>query len=374
MVNNIKSSFIRKRGNNYNVVVEYENDEGKIKQKTMGKYNTKKEAEKYLIEIKNEINKSRFIMPSYITLVDRCYKYIDDNKNLYSPHTIRNYNNATKLVSEFFKDTKLSDLTPYQLQSYSNFLSNKYKYNSAIRFFKFLRTVLNECYRLQEIPTKICDFVKNPVRDPKEKTNVSFYSIEEAQLLIDRLYGNKIEIPMLLMLLCGLRYSEAAGLRWKDIDFENKTLTVNQIYVYIGKDEQYFKEPKTEGSVRTITIPDMLISKLLRENKRQKILKLQGINNENDLVCINPLNKPWTETSLNRAAKKFFEDNGLRRIRLHDLRHTHSSLLLAAKVPYKAIQARLGHSSIKMTMDTYSHLMEETDKLTTELLENIMKL
>ena len=85
----IKSTFVRKRGNNYNVMIEYFNDENKLKQKSIGKYSTKKEAEKHLIDLKSSINNNKYIISKNITLVDRCYKFLDDNINNLSPYTIK---------------------------------------------------------------------------------------------------------------------------------------------------------------------------------------------------------------------------------------------------------------------------------------------
>ena len=116
-MNNIKSTFIRKRGNNYNVIIEYYDSDGKTKQKSIAKYNTKKEADKHLIDLKSSINNNKFIISKDITLVDRCYKFLEDNTNNLSPYTIKKRESIIRAsIEPFFKDTKLNEVTVYQLQ------------------------------------------------------------------------------------------------------------------------------------------------------------------------------------------------------------------------------------------------------------------
>ena len=120
-MDNIKSTFIRKRGNNYNVIVEYYDEKGKLKQKSVGKYDSKKEADKHLIDLKSSINKNKFVISKDITLVDRCYKFLEDNTNNLSPYTIKKRKSIIKAsIEPFFKDTKLSEVTVYQLQQWAN--------------------------------------------------------------------------------------------------------------------------------------------------------------------------------------------------------------------------------------------------------------
>ncbi|HFK2996270.1 TPA: Arm DNA-binding domain-containing protein, partial [Clostridioides difficile] len=108
---NIKSAFIRKRGEKFHVYVEYvEEETGKKKQKSYGSYEKKKDAEKHLIEIKSTINNNKFITPSKTTLVERCYKYIMSNEKKWSPYTTVNRKSWVKnYIEPFFKDTILID-------------------------------------------------------------------------------------------------------------------------------------------------------------------------------------------------------------------------------------------------------------------------
>ncbi|MEG0873525.1 MAG: Arm DNA-binding domain-containing protein [Clostridia bacterium] len=160
---NIKSTFIRKRNNNYNVYIEYIDENGKTKQKSQGSYKTKKDADRHLIEIKSSINNNKVIIAKNITIVDRCLKYIEDNYKDASPHTVLNRKSWIKNnIQTFFEGTLLGDVSPSQVQLFLNGLFDKYTVESSKVRYGFLRGVLAEAYRLREIPENPCNFVKMP--------------------------------------------------------------------------------------------------------------------------------------------------------------------------------------------------------------------
>ena len=374
MTLHIKSTFIRKRGNNYNVYIEYIDKEGKIKQRSEAKYTNKKDAEKHLIEIKNSINNNKFVVSNDITFAERYKQYIfDENKKL-SPATLKVRESFLKNnIEPFFKDIKLRDLTPSILQRYTNDLYKNYTKGSAQHRLAAVKAVLAEAYRLREINENPCNFIKAPKSDVISRTRIPQepYSKEEVKILIEGLKGHRIEIPILLMLTVGLRYSEMAGLRWQDIDFDKNTITVNQVMFY-ENGKILFKEPKTEGSVRTISVPVELMSKLKKWKIKHNEYKLEGILEYDDIVCLSSKLTPLIEYTLLYAFKKLIQNIGLRKIRLHDLRHTHATMLVLAGVDFKTISNRLGHTDIKITLNRYSHVLEEMDRKASENISNIM--
>lgn len=371
---NIKSTFIRKRGNNYNVIIEYYDDDNKIKQKSVAKYTNKKEAEKHLIDLKSSINNNSYVISKDITFVDRYKKYIEDEHKNLSPGTIKIRESFLKNnIEPFFKDIKLCDVSPYTLQEFANYVYKNYSKGSAQHRLAAVKTVLTEAYRLKEIQENPCDFVKSPKSKVESSIRIAQepYSKEEVKHLIENLDGVIYEIPILLMLTCGLRYSEMAGLRWQDINFKENTLTVNQVLIYTGK-EIIFKEPKTEGSIRTISVPGELISKLKKWKIKHNEYKLEGILEYEDLVCLNSHFRPVLECSLLYYFKRFTKKIGLRSIRLHDLRHTHATILILAGTDFKTISHRLGHTDIKITLNRYSHVLKEMDTKASENISSVM--
>ncbi|CEJ74263.1 integrase [[Clostridium] sordellii] len=375
-MNNIKSVFIRKRNNNYNVYVEYlDSETGKIKQKSHGKYSSKKDAEKHLIEIKNSVNGNKFVISKDITFVERCQKYMDDDSKDFSPVTLSTRSvvlNST--IKPFFKDIQLQDITPSVLQAFANYVYKNHTKQSARVRLAFVKAVLNEAYRLREITDNPTHFIKTPKSLVADARIPDVYSKEEVKEVIDKLEGSIIEIPILLMLTLGLRCGEACGLRWEDVDFENNLISINKTLTYVNKTGFIYKDPKTKGSIRTISAPAELMLKLKKLKVKYNKLKLENIleGKSQNLVCLNSILNPYSEPTLLKAWYKFLENNNIKRITLHDLRHTHATLLILAGTDMKTVSDRLGHTDIKITMNRYSHVLEEMDRKASDNISNIM--
>lgn len=369
-LDNIKSTFIRKRNNNYNVIVEYYDEAGKIKQKSIAKYGLKKKAERHLIELKAEIQNQKYMFSNDITVTDRCYRYINENKRDWSPYTVKNRLSWVKLnVAPFFKDTKMENLTIHQIQRYLNYLYENFTVESAKTRFGFFRSVVKECYRMKEIKENLCDFVKSPKKEASSIADV--YTREEILQLFELLEDKHFELPILLIVLLGLRKGEAYGLTWDDIDFDNNTVKIEQISIYLDG-SLIFKSPKTD-SKRLLSAPIELMNKLKKEKLKQNELKLQGVlENKYNLVCLNKELKPYKNDDLNRYYRKFCKENNFRQLRIHDLRHTNATLLLLSGTDMKTVSGRLGHTDIKITMNKYSHVLEEMDRKASENLSNIL--
>ena len=370
-LDNIKSTFIRKRNNNYNVIVEYYDEAGKIKQKSIAKYGLKKKAERHLIELKAEIRNQKYMFSNDITVTDRCYRYINENKRDWSPYTVKNRLSWVKLnVAPFFKDTKMENLTIHQIQRYLNYLYENFTVESAKTRFGFFRSVVKECYRMKEIKENLCDFVKSPKKEASSIADV--YTREEILQLFKLLEDKHFELPILLIVLLGLRKGEAYGLTWDDIDFDNNTVKIEQISIYLDG-SLIFKSPKTTDSKRLLSAPIELMDKLKKEKLKQNELKLQGVlENKYNLVCLNKELKPYKNDDLNRYYRKFCKENNFRQLRIHDLRHTNATLLLLSGTDMKTVSGRLGHTDIKITMNKYSHVLEEMDRKASENLSNIL--
>ena len=183
-----------------------------------------------------------------------------------------------------------------------------------------------------------------------------------AKEFMEKLEGKSYEIPLLLMLTMGLRAEEACGLKWKDVDFKNNTISVNQVLIKV-KGVLYIKPPKTQTSIRTISAPPELMSKLKKLKKKYNEYKISGAldleGDFEDLVCLNIKLQPIYTARLWENFSDFCKAKKIRKIRLHDLRHTHATLLVQAGVDFKTISHRLGHKDIKITLELYTHVMQE---------------
>lgn len=369
-----KRAFIRSRYNKYYVYVEYTDfNTGKRKQKSYGCFEKKRDADKALIDIQSSINNDKFSTPSGITFVDRCWEYYNNEAKEFSPTTLKRSKTViNKHVAGFFRNLKLSEINVSIYQKFINHMYTKdLKVSTIKEILNKTDAVLHECYRLKEINENIPDFIILPKRT--DSSTKSVYTVEESKkILLESENNIFLKIPIHLFLLAGLRFGEMAGLLWEDIDFENNILKIKNNLVYVNG-QYYLRKTKTEGSSREILVPNQVISILKEEKIRQNKLKIQGlIQNQYDTVCLNSLNKYWNNSSFTSAYKKFLQEINVRYINIHSLRHAHATMLILAGTNMKTVSERLGHTDIKMTMNTYSHVLKEMDKTASDNIEKML--
>jgi integrase len=191
-----------------------------------------------------------------------------------------------------------------------------------------------------------------------EGPEMRVWTPEQLAKFLTAIAGNRNEALFRVMALTGLRRSEAAGLRWSDLDLAHKRLTVNQAATVVGPDE-VLGPPKSKRSRRRLALDDETVT-ILRKHKVERTetyLRLGVTATAGDRVFADDLGGPLRPDSIGRAFDRLVAKHGLPEIRLHDLRHTHASHLLAADVNVKIVSDRLGHASVSFTLDTYAHVM-----------------
>lgn len=205
----------------------------------------------------------------------------------------------------------------------------------------------------------------------------------------------KYQIAINIALFCGLRNGEILGLTWDDIDFKNKTLTVNKVRAFTDKDGMITKSPKTESSNRTISIPDSVLD-LLKEYKKEQQKEIDKLG---DLWDIDWIDTPWILTQwdgkgmylqtiskwLKKTIKRYNtaimkdedipdeykESYLLPVLSIHKLRHTSATLLIGNNTDIRTVSARLGHSLTSTTMDIYVHGLQSVDRKASQTLEDL---
>jgi integrase len=164
-------------------------------------------------------------------------------------------------------------------------------------------------------------------------------------------------------------------LQWKDVDFENKVLSVMRVAIKRKGGGFYFAEPKTSRSRRSIPISNSVVDALKKHRRKQleERLKLGEVYQNFDLVFASELGTPLDRKNFNdRHFQPLLKKAELQPIRLYDLRHTTATLLLSAGENPKVVSERLGHASIVLTLDTYSHVLPTMQQGATDKLEKMM--
>lgn len=182
----------------------------------------------------------------------------------------------------------------------------------------------------------------------------------EAAKFLETIKGEPLEAAYLAALSLGLRRGEVLGLRWSDVDFEAKTITIAQALARVGG-KLHFIEPKTRQSRRRLPLHDGLVA-ALREHRRRQIEARLATGprwHDRGLVFTTGIGTPLEPRALNEDFEGLVAKAALRRVRLHDLRHACASFLLAQGIHPRVVMELLGHSQISLTMDTYSHVMPD---------------
>ena len=240
-----------------------------------------------------------------------------------------------------------------------------------------LHNALKQAVRWNILQKNVAEFVELP-KVPHIERRV--LSPDESLAFLDAADSMPHGLIFEFALLSGMRPEEFLALQWSDLDFERFKAQVNRALVR-HKGSWTFEKPKTAKSRRIITLSEPLMRKLISHKRKQNETRLKnGLTWENnDLVFCTELGTPHSVPNLTyRYYRPILKKAGLPQIRLYDLRHSHATLLLIAEENPKVVAERLGHSTIVLTMDTYSHVIptmqrNATDKLTRMLYERPQK-
>ena len=270
---------------------------------------------------------------------------------------------------------KLSRLTPAHLQAlYAAKLRGGKKPAGVRQMHAILHKALEQAVRFNLIPTNPASKVDPPKVRQEEITPLT---AEHANKLLDviRNEGDPFEALYFLALTTGLRIGELLGLKWTDIDLDAHRLRVSR-QLQRSQEGLIFTEPKV-ASRRTVDLPARTVEVLKRHRKRQLEGKLTvgGAYQDNALVFTATLGTPLgPEKVTQRSFKPLLKRAGLPEIRFHDLRHTFATLLLARGVHPTYVQRALGHASVKMTLDRYSHWMPSMGRATADAIDAALSL
>jgi integrase len=210
-------------------------------------------------------------------------------------------------------------------------------------------------------------------------SKIQYFTPEQSRQFRLAVRGDRFEALYLLALMTGMREGELFGLKWTDLHLDASLLTVNHSLAHTKRkkgeegERVVLKGPKTVGSRRTIELPSITVSVLREHQGRQQDQRIAAREDwrEEGYVFTSRFGTPLDWGNTLHRFQALCKKNDLPKIRFYDLRHTHASLLIAEGVHPKKIAERLGHSSIKLTMDTYGHLFEGSDRESAEQMDRL---
>lgn len=328
-----------------------------------------------MLAIEEKSKTSSMLLSEYMTRV------IKKKEHELSPITLNGYRQMIDgRIKRFFDPRRISiaSITPQLIEDFLDSIAEDGCNGSTqIRYYQIIGECLKYAMRKDHISANPMDKVDRP---KKNKFRASFYSKDEAMKLLEAAKGDPLYMPILLGIFYGLRRSEAVGLQWSSVDFENNLLHVDhKAYEQVvnGKTKVFLSsEMKTESSLRTLPLIPFVREELLAHKARQeeykKSFRKGYCKDWADCVCVFPTGEIVPPGYISSNFKRFLIEKGLRPIRYHDLRHSCASMLVAQGVPMKQIQLWMGHSTYSTTADIYSHLSSESLNESASCMEGLL--
>ena len=351
---------IEKRGeNSYRLRVSggYTDNGKRVIYKKSIQAKNKKEAEKELALFISEIETGQALSAKKMRFRNYAEFWIDNYAipNL-SPKTYERYKGMLRLrILPYLGNMYIDKIQPMQLMYLYQELSNctysrgksmhKLSSKTILEHHRLLHSMFQQAVYWQMITYNPASRVKPP---KSRRPNINFYDDAQTIALIKALEGEelKFRVIILLTIFTGLRRGEVLGLEWQDINFKNSSVTVRQSSQYVSSIGIYTKDPKTETSNRTISIP-ISITKLLKQYKVKQLeqkIKVGNKWNNTNYLFVQWDGKPMHPDTITKWFRRFLQDKNLPHITFHGLRHTHATLLISQGLDVRTVSNRLGHA------------------------------
>ncbi len=350
------------------VVFDAGRDEnGKRKQRWIGGFGTRKEAEAACTKTINEINRGSYVTPTKTTLIEwLCDEWLPMMKSQVKTSTWHSYKRNIELhVVPRIGDRVLKDVSAQILNKLYNDLLTDGKKNAdgglspkTVRYIHTtLHKALGDAVDADILGVNPATKAKPPKPRATATDKLQFWRVDELAAFLRHVEGTRLEALWYLLAMTGMRRGEALGLRWSDIDFDAMRLSVRNTFTSV----EYTivaSTPKTHRA-RVIDLDERTIAKLRAHHERQLSEKAEWKNDyvNNDLAFPRENGTPSHPDGITQRFENEVKRAGLRRIRLHDLRHTHATIALGAGIPVKVISERLGHETPAFTLKQYAHVI-----------------
>jgi len=358
----MRGTVTKKRDRWYICYYTGKDAKGKWKQKWEGSWDTKKAAEKVLRQRITELEETFERKGESSTLKVYLQNWLDTYcAERLAPNTIRGYRvNVEKHILPYIGQIRLNDLKPSDIQGlYSKLLAQGLSGTTVRYVHNNLHRALSVAVRQQLLARNPADCVEPPVIDHYEAATLNDKQVRQ---LLTACRGTEIYVPVLLAVTLGLRRGETLGLQWQDVDWQQSTVSVRRSASF-HDGHMVMGSTKTRSSRRTLLLPAGVACEL-REAGNGCL--------PNQLVCCRADGSPLTTNALYHQFAEVLERSGLPHIRFHDLRHTYATLMLRNGVPAKIASSILGHSSIGITLNTYSHVVTEMQQGAVGVMDGIL--
>jgi len=369
----IRKRINKKGSTSYQLTAEGERDplSGKRERRYKTVTGTKKQAEAELRKMIGDLETGNISTPSNIKLA----VWLDTWLTTYLPNIEQTTRDGyEEKVEGYIKPTlghiPLKALKNNDIQVWVNNLNSRGLAPKTIRnVYNNLNAALKKAVVLRMIPHNPCE---GTVLPKLKKYQAQVYNVAMIQQALATADDLSTYVMILLGASVGLRRGEMAALQWKDVDFAKETISITQSRVHT-KQKVVQKAPKTQAGNRTITIGHD-VANTLRDVKAiydDAVCNKPGFK-DLGYVLFKDNGDPFHPDSLTQKWERFVAKHSLPPIRLHDLRHSNATAMIAAGINAKVVQHRLGHANVSITLNTYTHVLPEMDQEAADTLNNAL--
>ena len=365
MSNDITATLQIKR-DIYYVVLNLKQPNGQRKHKWISTKlhvkNNKRAAEQIMRDIVADYNARNLVYDSNMKFDSLLQAWLENIHGKVRDSTYKNYELVVNahIIPYFQKlNIKARDLRPYQLEEYYKKMMETLSPVTVQKHHANIYSALEFACKNHILNNNVAkDVDMNWGRRKKMKVNV--YTKDQIGVLLNVIKGDVIEVPITLIAQYGMRRSEALGLKWDAIDFEKKTIEIRATLVYVGTELKWVEETKSETSNRILPLTEETENYLVRVKEVQSRMKSVYGNDYHDdgYVCARDNGEPISPNNLTKRFNLLLKRKGMPIIRLHDLRHSAATNLLAANFPISDVSSWLGHADISTTVNIYNHFLE----------------
>jgi integrase len=346
------------------IILDVQAADGKRRRKWHSFKGTKRQAQTECSRLITEMESGEYVEPSRTTLAQFFERWLKHIKPNVSPRTHERYGQiATKNICPLLGGKTLSKLQPIDISdAYAQALeggrcdgTGGLSPRTVHHMHRILFSALDQAERWKMIVRNPAALLEKRDRPRIERKSVTTIDAPTTATVLDAARERRLFIPLVLGVFCGMRRGEITALRWKAVDLDAGQLAIVASTEQTDAGAIREKEAKS-GKARTVALPSLAVEELRRWRLAQaeELLRLGIRADDGRHVVTQADGEPLQPRSLTHVMSDFLKEWG---VTLHGLRHSHASHMLASNVHPKIVQERLGHSSIAITLDIYSHLM-----------------
>ncbi|MCL2474915.1 MAG: site-specific integrase [Chloroflexi bacterium] len=323
------------------------------KQRRKSGFSTKIEAQRYHAAVMIESSESTDISMTLDTLFDLYLKHsVGRIKNSTRDTFTRDYN---AYIKSYFGSKKVVKITTKDIRQWqTHLISKELSHTYVVKIQRIFSIIINfgiKYYDLDSNPIKKCDLP----RDTSPHKEMDFWTEDEFKRFIESVDELLWRSFFSFLYLTGCRRGEALAITWQDIN--NGAVKIHKHVNTKGVDGYEITSPKNPSSVRTVLLPDTLVAHLAAFKK-----ECEQIDGWSEGAFVFGVHRPLALSIIQRKLTSYAQKAGVKRIRVHDLRHSHASLLIHKGCNILVVAQRLGHTDINRTLNTYSHLYPSAQK------------